>query len=124
MHRLNILTRRLAVVAAFVTFGLATGVMTAQAQCIPGNCLTAETAVIDLTPVTPAPVVAIAIFPLASAQAACETPPNCLSANGALLIASNATSEASPILVPADVSTESVCDTPPDCLAGMNPGDR
>jgi len=43
IHRLNTLTRRLAVAAAFIALGLAASAPAAQAQCSPEDCLVAET---------------------------------------------------------------------------------
>ena len=124
IHRLNTLTRRLAVAAAFIALGLAASAPAAQAQCSPKDCRTAETVAVDLTPMTPAPVVALASVPMASAQSACDAYPNCLNAHGALATVSSATPNAAPVLAPGVKPEPAMCDTPADCLSGLNAGDR
>jgi hypothetical protein len=124
--QLDTFFRRLALVAAFVTLGLAAGVTSAQAQqCVPvENCLLTETAVVDLAPVRPAPVAAIAAISVAPTQAMCETYPDCLSAQDVLATTSAPSPNASPVEAPAAEPAEAMCDTYPNCLSGMEAGDR
>jgi hypothetical protein len=125
LTRLNTFTRRLAVVAAFVTLGLAAGVTSAQAQCIPSdNCMSLETAVVDLAPATPAPVAAIATISVAPPQAMCETYPHCLSAHDVLATTSAPSLNALPVEAPAAEPAEAMCIPWPDCLSGVKAGDR
>jgi hypothetical protein len=123
--QLDTFFRRLAVVAVFVALGLAAGVTSAQAQCIPSdNCMSLETAVVDLAPVTPAPVVAIATISVAPPQAMCDTPPDCLSAQDVLATTSAPSPNASPVEAPAAEPAEAMCENYPNCLSGMEAGDR
>jgi hypothetical protein len=125
LTRLNTFFRRLPLVAVFVALGLAAGATAAQAQCVPSsNCMSLETAVVDLAPATSAPVAAIATISVASPQAMCDTYPDCLSAQDVLATTSAPSPNASPVEAPAAEPAEAMCDTYPNCLSGMEAGDR
>jgi hypothetical protein len=125
LTRLNTIYRRLAVVAAFVALGLAAGATAAQAQaCDDPYCLSAETAVVDLAPATPAPVAAIATISVAPTQAMCDTYPDCFSAQDVLATTSAPSPNASPVEAPGAEPAEAMCETYPDCLSGVKAGDR
>jgi hypothetical protein len=127
LTRLNTFFRRLTLVAAFVTLGLGASAATAQAQstgCQGPGCLTAETATMDLIPVAPAPVAAIATISVAPTQAMCETYPDCFSAQDVLATTSAPSPNASPVEAPGADPAKVMCETYPNCLSGMEAGDR
>jgi hypothetical protein len=124
LTRLNTFFRRLAVVVILVALALAASATTAWAQCQGPGCLTAETATMDLIPVTSAPVAAIATISVAPPQAMCDFPPDCLSAQDVLATTSAPSLNALPVEAPAAEPAEAMCIPWPDCLSGVKAGDR